>query len=138
MQSPANRNLSRATGNFRGDVILSRGGKGRGSRRAIPASQRVPGIMEMSIESPSPASGFFPAPTASGHRKPRPSRDSTPPLSKSAASKRSFYIRSAIYGPVHAKRCPRFGVVIVLGIVAKTVTRKTPLILLQPIDWIRT
>jgi hypothetical protein len=36
------------------------------------------------------------------------------------------------------KRCPRFGVVIVLGIVAKTATRRPPLILLQLIELIRT
>ena len=52
--------------NFRDGLIDIHKGKGRGSRRRIPASQRVQGILEMR-KGQSGSDWIFPAPTRSGH-----------------------------------------------------------------------
>ncbi len=52
--------------NFRDGLIDIHKGKGKGSRRRIPASQRVQGILEMR-KGQSAADWIFPAPTRSGH-----------------------------------------------------------------------
>jgi len=52
--------------NFRDGLIDIHKGKGKGSRRRIPASQRVQGILEMQ-KGQSASDWIFPAPTRSGH-----------------------------------------------------------------------
>jgi integrase len=52
--------------NFRDGLIDIHKGKGKGSRRRIPASQRVQGILEMRKDQ-SACDWIFPAPTRSGH-----------------------------------------------------------------------
>jgi integrase len=52
--------------NFRDGLIDIHKGKGRGSRRRIPASQRVQGILAMR-KGQSGSNWIFPAPTRSGH-----------------------------------------------------------------------
>lgn len=55
--------------NFRDGLIDIHKGKGKGSRRRIPASQRVQGILEMR-KGQSASDWIFPAPTRSGHIEP--------------------------------------------------------------------
>ncbi len=52
--------------NFRDGLIVIHKGKGRGSRRTIPASQRIQGVLDMR-KGTSTTDWIFPAPTASGH-----------------------------------------------------------------------
>jgi integrase len=52
--------------NFRDGLVDIHKGKGKGSRRRIPASQRVQGILEMR-KGTSTSEWIFPAPTRSGH-----------------------------------------------------------------------
>jgi integrase len=52
--------------NFRDGLIDIHKGKGKGSRRRIPASQRVQGVLEMR-KGQSASDWIFPAPTRSGH-----------------------------------------------------------------------
>jgi integrase len=96
--------------NFRDGLIDIHKGKGKGSRRRIPANQRVQGILEMR-KGQSASDWIFPAPTRSGkpqeaaRRRNRGFRDAAFCLIH--ASPHVPDSLGKVHGPIHAPRSAR-------------------------------